>query len=96
MAFEEAGAIIVTAGSLPDAVRHVEQVGLSVAVLDFGIGNEDADGLCERMRRREMATVPSRRSILKRATSIMIDFDVAHGRTLRAFPTQITLGSVRC
>ena len=49
-AFERAGAIVVTALSLPNAIRCVEQDGLSGAVLDFGLGNEDADVLCARLK----------------------------------------------
>ena len=41
-ALERAGAIIVTALSLPDSIRDVEQNDLSGAILDFGLGNEGA------------------------------------------------------
>ena len=34
------------------AVRRVEEDGLSAAVLDFGLGDGDADALCERLKER--------------------------------------------
>jgi CheY-like chemotaxis protein len=40
--FEKAGASVVTVHSLPDAIRHVEQDGLSGAVLDHGLGSQMA------------------------------------------------------
>jgi DNA-binding response OmpR family regulator len=51
-AFEKAGAIVVAARSLREAVRRVEEDGLSAAVLDFGLGDGDADVLCGRLKER--------------------------------------------
>ena len=50
-AFEAAGAVVCTAGTLTDALRLVEQTSLSAAVLDFG---HDANALCERLRARDI------------------------------------------
>ena len=51
-AFERAGAATLTARSLAAAVRLVEHGGLSAAVLDFGLGDGDADALCGRLNER--------------------------------------------
>jgi hypothetical protein len=40
--FEKAGANAITVHSLRDAVGHVEQDGLSGAVLDYGLGSQMA------------------------------------------------------
>ena len=56
-ALDRAAAIIVTAPSLPDAIRDVEQDVLSGAILDFGLGNEDADALCGRLKQRAIPFV---------------------------------------
>jgi DNA-binding NtrC family response regulator len=45
MAFEKAGANAITVYSLRDAFRHVEQDGLSGAVLDYGLGSQDGECL---------------------------------------------------
>jgi CheY-like chemotaxis protein len=52
--FEKAGASVVTVHSLPDAIRHVEQDGLSGAVLDYGLGSQDGDALCRHLRQRDI------------------------------------------
>jgi CheY-like chemotaxis protein len=44
-AFERAGAVTVTAHTLAEARNIVEQDGLSAAVLDFGLGDGDAEQL---------------------------------------------------
>jgi CheY-like chemotaxis protein len=49
-AFEKAGASVVAVHSLPDAIRHVEQDGLSGAVLDYGKRSQDGDALCRHLR----------------------------------------------
>ena len=54
MAFEKAGASVVTVYSLPEAFPHVEQGGLSGAVLDYGVRSEDGDALCERLKQRDI------------------------------------------
>jgi DNA-binding response OmpR family regulator len=48
-AFESAGAQVNTARTLTQARRLVERYGLSAAVLDFGLGDGDADALCDRL-----------------------------------------------
>ena len=53
-AFENVGAVVFTARSLNDAVRLVEQDGLSAAVVDFGLGDGDADALCGRLNDRSI------------------------------------------
>jgi CheY-like chemotaxis protein len=56
-AFEKAGASVVTVNSLPDAIRHVEQDGLSGAVLDYGRRSQDGDALCRHLRQRSIPFV---------------------------------------
>lgn len=56
-AFEHVGAIVVRARSLADASRLVEQHGLSAAVLDFGLGDGDAEALCDRLNERAVPFV---------------------------------------
>jgi CheY-like chemotaxis protein len=53
-AFEKAGASVVAVHSLPDAIRHVEQDGLSGAVLDYGKRSQDGDALCRHLRQRNI------------------------------------------
>ena len=53
-AFEKAGASVVLVYSLPDAAHHVEQDGLSGAVLDYGLGSQDGDALCHHLRQRHI------------------------------------------
>jgi DNA-binding response OmpR family regulator len=57
LAFEKAGAAVVAARCLPDAVRLVERDGLSAAVLDFGLGDGDAKTLCGRLKERNIPFV---------------------------------------
>jgi len=57
MAFEKVGAIALTARSLVDAIRLVEHDGLSAAVLDFGLGNDDAAAVCGRLNERDIPFV---------------------------------------
>lgn len=51
-AFERAGAATLVARSLATAIRLVEHDGLSAAVVDFGLGDGDADALCGRLTAR--------------------------------------------
>ena len=51
-AFENAGAVVLTALSLSDAFRLVEEDGLSAAVVDFGLGDGNGDVLCGRLVER--------------------------------------------
>jgi DNA-binding NtrC family response regulator len=53
-AFERAGASVVTVRSLPDAVHHVEQDGLSGAVLDYGLRSENGEALCGHLKQRDI------------------------------------------
>lgn len=56
-AFKHAGAVPVAARTLAEARNFVEQDGLSAAVLDFGLGDGDADQLCHRLTEREVPFV---------------------------------------
>jgi CheY-like chemotaxis protein len=56
-AFEQAGAIVVPARTLAKARNIVEQGGLSAAVLDFGLGDGDAEQLCHRLSERAVPFV---------------------------------------
>jgi DNA-binding response OmpR family regulator len=53
-AFEKAGAVVLAARSLADAIRFVEHDGLSAAILDFGLGDDDASALCLRLKERRI------------------------------------------
>ena len=50
-AFEGAGALVESARTIAEAKRLVERGGISAAVVDFGLGDGDADWLCERLTR---------------------------------------------
>ena len=50
--FEKAGAFVLTARSLAEATDLVEHDGLAAAVLDFGLGDGDAEALCVRLNGR--------------------------------------------
>jgi DNA-binding response OmpR family regulator len=52
--FAKAGANAITVHSLRDAVGHVEQDGLSGAVLDYGQGSQDGDALCRHLKQRDI------------------------------------------
>ena len=56
-AFEKVGAVVVVARTLADAIRLVEQDGLSAAVLDFGLGDGHADALCGRLEQRGISFI---------------------------------------
>jgi CheY-like chemotaxis protein len=56
-AFERAGAVVLNARTLVDAVRLVEHEGLAAAVLDFGLGDDDADTVCSRLSERNVPFV---------------------------------------
>ena len=53
-AFEQAGAVVLAARSLAEASGLVEHDGLSAAVLDFGLGDDDAGALCARLEQRRI------------------------------------------
>jgi CheY-like chemotaxis protein len=53
----EHGAVVMTARSLPDAIRLVERDGLAAAVLDFGLGDGNAGALCGRLKTRRIPFV---------------------------------------
>jgi CheY-like chemotaxis protein len=53
-ALEKAGAAVLAARSLADALHHVERDGLSAAVVDFGLADGDADALCVRLEQRHI------------------------------------------
>lgn len=56
-AFENAGAVLLFAGSLAQAVRLVEHDPLSAAVMDFGLSDGDADAICARLEARAIPYV---------------------------------------
>ena len=56
-AFEKVGAFTLTARTLAKAARLVEHDGLSAAVLDFGLGKDDAAAVCGRLTERNIPFV---------------------------------------
>jgi DNA-binding response OmpR family regulator len=52
--FEEEGAKVIMAHTLPEALRGVEDAALSVAILDHGLGDGDSHEVCERMKERNI------------------------------------------
>ena len=53
-AFQNAGAVALTARSLTDAIHLIEHDALSAAVLDFGLADGDADAVCARLDERHI------------------------------------------
>ena len=51
-AFKQAGAVVLAAGTLADAIPLAGHDGLSAAVVDFGLGDNDAGALCMRLEQR--------------------------------------------
>ena len=51
-AFEEVGATVWLAGTIAEAMPLVERDDLSAAILDFGLGDGNADVLCGRLTDR--------------------------------------------
>jgi len=56
-AFQNAGAVALTARSLTEAIHLVEHDGLSAAVLDFGLADGDADAVCARLDERHITFI---------------------------------------
>jgi len=56
-AFAKVGALAFNARTLTEALQMVAQVGLSAAVLDFGLGDNDAEPVCRRLTEREIPFV---------------------------------------
>ena len=56
-AFKLAGADTVAVHTLTQARNIVEQDGVSAAVLDFGLGDGDANQLCHRLNERKIPFV---------------------------------------
>jgi CheY-like chemotaxis protein len=54
MAFEMAGASVVTVYSLTDAIRHGRAECLSGAVLDYRLRSQDGDASCRHLRQRNV------------------------------------------
>ena len=50
--FESAGAMVVVARTLADAIRRLGEGDVSAAVLDFGLGGESVSTLCGDLRER--------------------------------------------
>jgi len=53
-AYANVGAVTLSARTLAEAIHMVEQDGLSAAVLDFGLGDND---VCRRLTEREIPFV---------------------------------------
>jgi len=53
-AFEKAGAVVFTVRSLAEATPFVEHDGLAAAIIDFGLGDDDASALCLRLEERRI------------------------------------------
>lgn len=49
---EEAGARVMTAGCLPDALQSADAPELAAAVVDFRLGDDHADVVCRRLLAR--------------------------------------------
>jgi CheY-like chemotaxis protein len=49
-AFQNAGARVMMARTLKDAMAVINSQNLSAAILDHALGNEDSDELCERLK----------------------------------------------
>ena len=56
-AFTNAGARVLTARSLRDALIAVEDGALSAAILDHALGDGDSSQLCERLKERNVPYV---------------------------------------
>ena len=52
--FEAAGAIVTMVRTLPQALAAVESDGLSAAILDHALGQDDSSQLCERLDERRI------------------------------------------
>ena len=52
--FEREGARVVLAHTMPEALRYADSAALSAGVLDFRVGSNDADPVCEALIRREV------------------------------------------
>ena len=56
-AFTDAGARVVTARSLRDALATAEDGALSAAILDHALGDGDSSALCARLKERNIPYV---------------------------------------
>ena len=56
-AFEEAGASVIRARTLNDALLGVENPDLSAAILDHALSDGDSSTVCERMKERNIPFV---------------------------------------
>jgi DNA-binding response OmpR family regulator len=52
--FEREGARVVLAHTMREALRHADGTALSAGVLDFRVGSNEADPVCEALTRREV------------------------------------------
>src|SRR5215475_4584082 len=50
--FEREGARVVRAHTMSEALRYADYAALSAGVLDFRVGSNDADPICEALTRR--------------------------------------------
>ena len=55
--FEDEGATVVTAGTLTEAIRVVEDPALAAAILDHALSDGDTSTVCERMTERNIPFV---------------------------------------
>ena len=51
---EREGARVILARTIPEALRYADYPALSAGVLDFHLGSENADPVCEALTRREV------------------------------------------
>ena len=55
--FQRSGATVVVARSLADARNLIEHGGICAAIVDFGLGDHDANDLCARLKRQHVPFV---------------------------------------
>ena len=51
---EREGARVIRAHTMPEALRYADSAALSAGVLDFRVGSDNADPVCEALTRREV------------------------------------------
>lgn len=56
-AFQDAGAVVLSAANLSDAMRMADHEDISAAVVDFGLGHDTAAALIDRLTQRDIVFV---------------------------------------
>jgi DNA-binding response OmpR family regulator len=56
-ALKSAGARVIVAGTLPEALSPAEEPNLSAAVLDHGLNHGDSSQVCKRLKERDIPFV---------------------------------------